>query len=380
MAISMDELMRVFGRPMAPMQNVQDMPIGQPPQTPAQAPAQAPQRPAQAPQAQDAAPAQRRGLLGFLGDPDRRARLAIALEGMTLNPNQALIGQMQRGIETRAEKQQKNATAEWLRSRGRDDLAEAMLQGGLPAAEALQMAMTPGEGPKGVVVDGKIVDPRTGQVIYEGAPGGGDPMSTIGKLAADLSARRITQEQYDLALQNMAPQGMTIESDGAGGFRLVQGAGAGNKPWTEGQSKDNVYATRARGALQVLDPIADELTSLSGRAAGLDPTGIIRSRVQSPNYQVARNAGDEFLQAILRKDTGAAITADEQTLYGGTYLPQPGDGPEVLQAKKAARSRAIDAINSGMSPAQMIAVERALNSGASGQPSDDDLLRMYGGN
>ena len=122
MAISMDELMRVFGRPMAPMQNVQDMPIGQPAQTPAQTPAQAPQRPAQAPQAQDAAPAQRRGLLGFLGDPDSRARLAIALECMTLNPNTALIGEMQRGIETRAEKQQKNATAEWLKSRGRDDL------------------------------------------------------------------------------------------------------------------------------------------------------------------------------------------------------------------------------------------------------------------
>jgi hypothetical protein len=162
------------------------------------------------------------------------------------------------------------------------------------------------------------------------------------------------------------PQGMTIESDGAGGFRMVQGpAGAGTaKPFTEGQSKDVVYATRAQGALQVLEPVAGELTSLGSQMAGYDPTGIIRGRVQSPEYQIARNAGDEFLQAILRKDTGAAITAGEQALYGTTYLPQPGDGPEVLDAKRTARQRAVAAINAGMSPAQMIAAEKALGGAA----------------
>jgi hypothetical protein len=158
------------------------------------------------------------------------------------------------------------------------------------------------------------------------------------------------------------PQGMTIESDGAGGFRMVQGAGATSaKPFTEGQSKDVVFATRAKGALEVLEPVAGNLTSLGSRAADIDPTGIIRGRVQSPEYQVAKQAGDEFLQAILRKDTGAAITVPEQALYGVTYLPQPGDGPAVLEAKRAARQRAVAAIEGGMSPAQMIAQERALS-------------------
>jgi hypothetical protein len=154
---------------------------------------------------------------------------------------------------------------------------------------------------------------------------------------------------------------MTIESDGQGGFRLIQGPGAGAaKPLTEGQSKDVVYATRAKGALEVLEPVAGELTNLGSRAAELDPTGVIRGNVQSPEYQVAKQASDEFLQAILRKDTGAAITSQEQALYGVTYLPQPGDGTEVLEAKRAARQRAVAAINAGMSPAQMIAAETAL--------------------
>lgn len=137
------------------------------------------------------------------------------------------------------------------------------------------------------------------------------------------------------------------------------GAGAGVK-FTEGQSKDNVYATRARGALATLEPIANELASVTQRAANADPTGVIRGAVQTDDFQRAQQAGQEFLQAILRKDTGAAITADEQALYGVTYLPQPGDNPGVLAAKAASRQRAIAAIEAGMNLDQITATERAL--------------------
>lgn len=88
-------------------------------------------------------PEKPRGLLGFLGDEDRRARLAIALEGMTLNPNMALIGALQEGIKGRRDDKRMNATVEWLRSRGRGDLADAMAAGGLSPADAVRIAMTP---------------------------------------------------------------------------------------------------------------------------------------------------------------------------------------------------------------------------------------------
>jgi hypothetical protein len=292
---------------------------------------------------------------GFFGPQgrDARARFAIGLEGLTMNPNQALIGQLQQGIESRETAAQKNATAAWLRSRGRDDLAAAM-EGGLPAADALRIAMEPA-----------------------------DPMAAINLETAQLELARLRnpQPEFRRATPEEAatygaqsgqfgpdgrfyavdvPQGMTIESDGAGGFRMVQGPAGAAKPLTEGQSKDVVYATRAKGALAVLDPVAEQLTNLGSRAAELDPTGVIRGNVQSPEYQVAKQASDEFLQAILRKDTGAAITSQEQALYGVTYLPQPGDGPEVLEAKRAARQRAVAAIEGGMSAAQIIAQEKAL--------------------
>jgi hypothetical protein len=83
---------------------------------------------------------------GFFGPQgrDTRQRLALALEGLTQNPNQALIGQIQSDMQGRETARQNNATAAWLRSRGRDDLAQAMM-GGLPAAEAMRMAMTPAD-------------------------------------------------------------------------------------------------------------------------------------------------------------------------------------------------------------------------------------------
>ena len=376
MAINMEELLRAFGRP-----NVVEVgSVPQPPATlpqPARAPMAAP-APMQAPQAAQ----QPRGLLGGFFGPegrDARSRLAIGLEGLALNPNQALIGQLQQGIETRATASQKNATIEWLRSRGHDDLAAA-LEAGAPPQEVLAESV-------------RRMQPK-------------DPMDALNLQIKQLELEQMQnpQPEFRRATEEEAaaygaqggqfgpdgrfyavdvPQGMTIESDGAGGFRMVQGAGAGAaKPFTEGQSKDVVYATRAQGALQVLEPVAETLTSLPSRMAESDPTGIIRGRVQSPEYQIARNAGDEFLQAILRKDTGAAITPSEQALYGVTYLPQPGDGPEVLAAKTTARQRAVAAINAGMSPAQMVAAEKALGgapTAAGGMPSDDALLNMYGG-
>lgn len=156
------------------------------------------------------------------------------------------------------------------------------------------------------------------------------------------------------------PSGFAVTTGPDGQLTVQQGPGVTGKPFTEGQSKDNVYATRAEGALQRFEPVADAMTSVSDRALNLDPTGIVRGAMQSDEFQVAQNAGNEFLQAILRKDTGAAITAQEQELYGQTYLPQPGDNPAVLQAKREARARALEALRAGMDARQLATTEKAL--------------------
>lgn len=180
------------------------------------------------------------------------------------------------------------------------------------------------------------------------------------------------------------PSGMSLQTNPDGTMTMVQGPGAGAR-FTEAQSKDNVFATRAEGALQVLEPVADALASRPDVMLDMVPLGIGRE-VQGDRYQVARQAGDEFLQAILRKDTGAAITEQEQRLYGDTFLPRPGDGPAVIAAKRESRIRALEAIRAGMNIQQITATEKALveaarRTGEAPAADDDEALmrRLLGG-
>lgn len=194
-----------------------------------------------------------------------------------------------------------------------------------------------------------------------------DPIADLKARAMAAGLKEGTPEYQQFMLNNgKTPEGMVIESDGQGGFRMVQGAGASGaaaKPFTEAQGKDVVFTTRAKGALETLDPIAGALASRGEVAADWLPMGL-GGGLQSDEYQVAKTAGDEFLQAILRKDTGAAITPAEQALYGETYLPRPGDSEARLQYKAEARQRAVAALEAGMSPAQIVAQEKALAKGS----------------
>lgn len=141
--------------------------------------------------------------------------------------------------------------------------------------------------------------------------------------------------------------------------------GGSGKPLTEGQSKDTVFSTRARGALPYVD--AGDAALTDPREVGKDKLPLVGNYLTSKDYQVARSAGTEFLQALLRKDTGAAIQAFEIAEYGSVYLPQPGDTPERLAYKKEARHRAVAAIEAGMPAQAIVAQEKALATpGASG--------------
>lgn len=137
---------------------------------------------------------------------------------------------------------------------------------------------------------------------------------------------------------------LTVGPDGT--VQFSQG-GAGGKAPTEGQSKDTVYATRASGALPVIDHLEQSLLSYGEFAAGMMPMGL-GNYLQSEDYQVAQNAGREFLASVLRKDTGAAVTPSEEQLYGNIFLPRPGDRPATVERKRNARALALEAIKAGM--------------------------------
>ena len=151
--------------------------------------------------------------------------------------------------------------------------------------------------------------------------------------------------------------GMQLHVDPATGEVTFQ-QGGNIKPMTESQSKDTTYAVRASGSAPTLDKYGDALLSL-GEATGGQIPGV-GNFVKSDEYQVAEQAAREFTTAVLRKDSGATITPAEEQLANKTWIPQPGDGKPVLEAKRQARKRAIAAMKAGMTPQAIVAMEQAL--------------------
>ena len=191
------------------------------------------------------------------------------------------------------------------------------------------------------------------------------------------------QQKRDGTISQIGRPGTSLVVGPDGTVQFSQGA-----KLTEGQSKDVVFATRAEGALQSLNQHEDALTNISD--AFLSSTVPFSELVTSEEFQLAGQAAREFLQAVLRKDTGAAITAQEVDEYGRVYLPRPGNSPAVLEQKRNARQRALNAIKGGMSPAALLLQEQALLKGSQ-QPtteqdikadrelSIDELIKKHGG-
>lgn len=80
-----------------------------------------------------------------LKNQDWRQRAAIALEGMTLNPNVGLINMLGGDVKDRATEKKataaKNKTVEWLRSIGQEQWASAVETGAVDAGSAVNAAM-----------------------------------------------------------------------------------------------------------------------------------------------------------------------------------------------------------------------------------------------
>lgn len=117
----------------------------------------------------------------------------------------------------------------------------------------------------------------------------------------------------------------------------VEEGQSANKPLTADQSNSATFADRANEAETVLSKFGHVLTSAKGRALDNVPGG---NAAQSADYQKASQAKMNFLMAVLRKESGAAIGKDEIATGDKQYFPQFGDTQETINQKAENRSTA----------------------------------------
>jgi hypothetical protein len=116
------------------------------------------------------------------------------------------------------------------------------------------------------------------------------------------------------------------------------------KPMTEAQGKDSTYATRMFSAERVLrDPaVISAGSDLTQRGRAKVP--LVGNYLTSENYQSYDQAARDFVNAALRRESGAAISQSEFDNAYKQYLPQPGDSEKVLAQKQRNRVNAIKSI------------------------------------
>lgn len=129
---------------------------------------------------------------------------------------------------------------------------------------------------------------------------------------------------------------------------------------TEGNYTSSEYAMRMIDSDKKLAELAGKVSpaAINAKVAaenipligGL--AGWIGNEALSDNNQMAEQAMRNFLNAKLRKESGATISPAEFDNARKQYFPQPGDGPDVIRQKAINRRLAIKGLMLGSGPLQ----------------------------
>jgi len=113
---------------------------------------------------------------------------------------------------------------------------------------------------------------------------------------------------------------------------------------TEGQSNAALYADRMREADATITSNEKAGMSLGGKALEAVPGGA-GNYLQSDEYQLFEQARRNFINAVLRRESGAVIADSEFANAEKQYFPRPGDSEAVIKQKAANRRSAIEGIS-----------------------------------
>lgn len=106
------------------------------------------------------------------------------------------------------------------------------------------------------------------------------------------------------------------------------------KPQTEGQSKANGYADRALKSNALTSPLDLEMRGGFG--------SIFPNALQTQNRQSYEQAKEDFITAVLRKESGAQISPEEFRRDEKKYFATFGDTDATIKQKQVARQTQID--------------------------------------
>lgn len=184
----------------------------------------------------------------------------------------------------------------------------------------------------------------------------GAPISTISSIGKSGS--------YTEALQTA---GSYMSSSGGSTTGVI--TAANGKPLTSDQAKVFGFAQRVSDANDTINSIGDQFASVGNMISQFAPNAL-----KSPERQQFDQAKLNFVNAVLRRESGAAISPAEFSSADKQYFPQPGDSSQVLLQKKTNREQVLQnlAIEAG-NPSALAAP--TTTTGPVSTPADDAYVK-----
>lgn len=243
-----------------------------------------------------------RGLLqGFMAPSEATGltgpeNFAAALDALILP--QARMGEQirARGAQ-RLDKQRRNKTLEWLKSQEGGEAYAQAIEMGVPIGDVYSAYLKSQAGDY-VVVGNTLVDRKTGTPVFT------------------------------------APKAAQTE----GTIRLADGTVISLGKQTDTQAGSMDFGSRMTFANDILENTEQLGTNLGEQFFSKIP--VFGGALTSPEFKQYDQARRTFVNAILRRESGAAIAESEFESANQQYFPQPFDPPEVIAQKRAARELA----------------------------------------
>lgn len=219
-----------------------------------------------------------------------------------------------------------------------------------------------GEKPRSPVSVGNyLIDPVTGKVIFQ-AP----EKPTAGQV--------VERDDGTFLIDTRTGQARPVM--GQGGEPLM----GGGKPLTETQGNAVSFGARAVEANRIATDLEKQgvtntgvIRTVTGGVLGGAPIvgdkleqsvrstfNVLPTYLGGPNPQQQQNdqARRDFVSAVLRKESGAAISASEYANEEKKYFPQLGDSEAVIKQKQNSRIKAIEGLKSQAGPSGVRQINR----------------------
>lgn len=289
----------------------------------------------------------------YFGSRENMLRLAMAFNTMRLEPDQGLaraLGDELKDVRsTQLARSERNRTAAYFDSV--DPKISAAIRNGLSAKDAIALFR---EQQKGVVVGKMIVNPTTGTVIYDGSQEGSELPATYRALQLRAEAAGLVPgtEAYSQFMINGGQRaGLSVKTNPDGTFEITEGGATGSgRAMTESQAKALTFSQRMEASQRILGTVEQEGTSIFNSIVSNVP--FAGNLLTSPEYKLYDQAKRDFVNAILRFESGAAIAASEFANADVQYFPQPGDTEAVIRQKRNNRDLAIAVMKRSAGPDQ----------------------------